>query len=71
MKLQFYFVFIVLYFTGVLLLAVSLRNEDNRNFYKLCALNAEQSRLKQQLWCKQLRLEGLINPAAISRRLDY
>jgi hypothetical protein len=31
---------------------------------------AEQSRLKQQLWQKQLRLENLINPAAVSRRLD-
>jgi hypothetical protein len=30
----------------------------------------EQNRLKQQLWQKQLRLENLINPAAVSRRLD-
>jgi hypothetical protein len=71
MKLKFCFVFVILYFTGVLLLAVSLRNADHRNFYRLCTLNAEQNRLKQELWHKQLRLEGLINPAAISRRLDY
>ncbi|MFA5251171.1 MAG: hypothetical protein WC454_01125 [Phycisphaerae bacterium] len=30
---------------------------------------AEQNRLKQQLWQKQLRLENLISPAAVSHRL--
>jgi hypothetical protein len=27
--------------------------------------------LKQELWQKQLQLESLINPAAISQRLDH
>jgi len=67
---RFCFVFVVFYFTAVLILTVSLRSADNRIFYKLCTYKAEQSRLKQELWQKQLQLENLINPAAVSRRLD-
>ena len=70
MRSRFCFVFVVFYFTAVLILTISLRSADNRIFYKLCTINAEQSRLKQQLWQKQLRLENLINPAAVSQRLD-
>ena len=70
MRSRFCFVFVVFYFTAVLILTISLRSADNRIFYKLCTINAEQSRLKQQLWQKQLRLENLINPAAVSERLD-
>ena len=70
MRSRFCFVFVVFYFTAVLILTLSLRSADNRIFYKLCTINAEQSRLKQQLWQKQLRLENLINPAAVSQRLD-
>ncbi len=70
MRLRFCFVFVVFCFTAVLILTVSLRSADNRIFYQLCTIKAEQSRLKQQLWQKQLRLENLINPAAISQRLD-
>ena len=70
MRLLFCFVFVVFCFTAVLILTVSLRSANNRIFYQLCTIYAEQSRLKQQLWQKQLRLENLINPAAISQRLD-
>jgi hypothetical protein len=66
---QFRFVLVVFYFTAVLILAVYLRSANNRVFYELCAHNAEQSRLKQELGAKQLLLESLINPAAISERL--
>jgi len=68
---RFCFVFVVFYFTAVLILTVSLRSADNRIFYRLCTINTKQSRLKQQLWQKQLRLENLINPAAVSQQLDY
>ncbi len=68
---RFCFVFVVFYFTAVLILTVSLRSADNRIFYRLCTVNTKQSRLKQQLWEKQLRLENLINPAAVSQQLDY
>jgi len=71
MSSRFCFVFMVFYFTAVLILTVSLRSADNRVFYKLCTYKAEQSRLKQKLWQKQLRLEVLINPVAVSQHLDY
>jgi len=67
---QFRFVLVVFYFTAVLIFAVYLRGANNRIFYELCAREAKQGRLKQQLGTKQLMLEGLINPAAISQRLD-
>lgn len=70
MKLRFYFIFVVFYFTAVLILTVSLRSANNHVFYKLYTHQLEQSRLKQQLGRKQLQVENLINPAAISQHLD-
>jgi len=67
--MRFRFCFVVFYFTAVLILTVCLRSADNRIFYKLCTVNAKQGQLKQQLWRKQLQLESLINPAAVSERL--
>jgi hypothetical protein len=71
MRFRFCFVFVIFYFTAVLILTVSLRSADNRLFYRLCIVNSEQSRLKQKLWQKQLQLENLINPVAVSQRFDY
>ena len=65
----FRFVFVAFSFAAILILAVHLREVNSRLFYRLCSLKAEQNRLKQQLWQKQLRVESLINPAAISQRL--
>ncbi len=70
MSFRFRFVFVVFYFTAILILAVYLRSANDRIFYELCTYRGEQSRLKQKLGTKQLLLEGLINPAAISQRLD-
>ncbi len=67
---RLYFVFVVFYFTAVLVFAVYLRSANNRIFYELCTCRVEQSRLKQELGTKQLLLEGLINPAAVSQRFD-
>ena len=67
---QFRFVFVVFCFTAVLIFAVYLRNANDRIFNELCVCNAEQSQLKQELGTKQLLLESLINPAAISQRVD-
>lgn len=67
---RLYFVFVVFYFTAILIFTVYLRSANNHIFYKLCAHKAEQGQLKQQLWQKQLQLESLINPAAVSQRLD-
>lgn len=70
MKSRFRFVFVVFYLTAVLIITIYIRNADNRIFYKLCTHRAGQNRLKQQLWQKQLRLENLINPVAVSNRLE-
>jgi len=68
MSPRFCTVFVVFYFTAVLIFTVYLRSTDNRIFYKLCTTYTKQSRLKQQLWQKQLQLENLINPAAVSQQ---
>jgi len=69
MKFPLRFVFVVFYFTAVLIFTAYLRAAGNHVFYKLWSISSEQSRLKQQLWQKQLELESLINPAAVSERL--
>ncbi len=69
MVFRFRFVFVVFRFTAVLLLTVYLRSAGNRIFYEFCAVNAEQRQLRQQLGSKQLQLESLINPAAVSQQL--
>lgn len=69
MRPQFRFVFVVFYFTAVLIFAVYLRSANNRIFYQLYTLEAEQNRLMQELTHKQLQVETLINPAAVSERL--
>jgi hypothetical protein len=66
---QFRFVLVVFYFTAVLIFAVYLRGVNNRVFYKLSQYNALQNQLKQRLGAKQLELESLINPSALSKRL--
>jgi hypothetical protein len=65
---RLYFVFVVFFFTAVLIFAVYLRSANNHIFYELCACRSEQGQLKQELGTKQLLLEGFINPAAVSQR---
>jgi len=67
---QFRFVFAVLCLTAILIFAVYLRDANNRVFYELCKYRADVNQLKQELGAKQLQLESLINPAAISQRLN-
>jgi len=69
MRLGFRLVFVALYCTSVMLFAASVRNANDRVFYKICAARLSQSRLKQQLAGKQLRLESLINPASVSKQI--
>jgi hypothetical protein len=69
MSSRFRFVFVVFYLTAILIFTVCLRTTESRNFYKFCTINTEKNRLKQQLWQKQLQLESLINPAALSQHL--
>jgi len=69
MRPHFRFVFVVLFFTAVLIFAVYLRNVNNRVFYQLYTLEMEQSWLVQELTQKQLEVESMINPAAVSERI--
>jgi len=70
MGFRFCFVFVVFFFAATLILAVYLRDSSHSTFYALRRCKIEQERLRQELWQKQLRVESLINPAAISERLD-
>jgi hypothetical protein len=67
MNSQFRFVFVVLCFTALLTLTVYLRTEQSRLIYQVCAVKAEQNRQRQQLWQKQIMVESLTNPAAVSK----
>jgi hypothetical protein len=53
-----------------MIFTVYLRGAESRIFYEICTIRRQQHLLKQQLWQKQLQLEGSINPAAISERLN-
>jgi len=69
MSSRFCFVLVVFFFAATLIVAVYLRGADKRAFYQIRMCKIEQGRLQQELWQKQLRVEGLINPATVSRRL--
>ncbi len=64
------FVLVIFFFAATLIVAVYLRGANHRVFYTLRTYKIEQGRLQQELWQKQLRVESLINPASISRRLE-
>lgn len=66
---RFYFVLVIFFFAATLIVAVYMRGANHRVFYRLSTHRMEQGRLQQELWQKQLRVESLINPASISRRL--
>jgi len=71
MKLRVRFIFVVSYLTAVLILTAYLRGADDRVFHKIYRINIEQGRLQQQLWQKQLQLENLTNPTAVSECVEY
>ncbi len=66
---RLYFVLVIFFFAATLIVAVYLRGANHRVFYTLSRYRIEQGRLQQELWQKQLRVESLITPASISRRL--
>ena len=63
----FRFIFAIFTIAVVLIFAVYLRNRCDRICHLLNSVSAQQGRLKQELWQKQLRLESYINPAAVSK----
>jgi cytochrome c-type biogenesis protein CcmE len=69
MSSRFCFVLVVFFFAATLIVAVYLRGANRRAFYQMRSYRIEQGRLQQELWQKQLRVECLVNPASISRKL--
>ena len=59
-------IFIIFLMTAMLIATVLLRTTSSRNFFKFRKAYVKQNRLKQQLWQKQLVMETLTNPGAIS-----
>ncbi len=64
------FVYVVFCCTAILVLGISLRSDENSAFYKLCQVTTNQSRVKQQIWQKQMELESLLNPEKVSKLLE-
>ncbi len=64
------FIVTILTISVVLILAVYLRNSGDRLYNQIESEQRRQNRLKLQLRQKQLRLEGLINPARLSESLS-
>lgn len=63
-------IFVVFYFTVVLIGAVHLRGSARRVYNQWCIANVAQNNLKLQLGDKQLKLEYLLNPSVISEQIE-
>jgi hypothetical protein len=63
-------VFIVFYLTAILIATVHLRTVSSRLFYRFRTAVVARDRIKSQLWQKQIQLESLINPSAISEYIE-
>ena len=66
----FRFIFTIFVIAILLISAVYLRNHCDRTCYLINSVSAQQSRLKQELWQKQLRLEGYLNPTSVLNSLS-
>jgi hypothetical protein len=67
---QFRFIFIIFAITAVLVFAVHVRGTTSRVFYKFQVAHVKQNTLNAELKQKQLHLESLVNPTAVSKRLE-
>ncbi len=63
-------IFVVFYLTVVLIGAVHLRVSASRVFRQWREAHVAQDNLKLQLGAKQLKLEHLLNPSVISKRIE-
>ncbi|HBG27249.1 MAG: hypothetical protein A2Y10_12540 [Planctomycetes bacterium GWF2_41_51] len=61
------YIFVVLAVFFVSLSAVYLRRTENCEFYNLRTSQMKTTRLKQQLWQKQLQLEKYVSPSSVSK----
>lgn len=65
------FFYVIFFITAVLVLTVHLRTDNSRVVYRLCRSRVEQNRCVQQVGNRQLLLENLISPTAVSKHLGY
>jgi len=63
-------IFIVFYLSAVLIVTVHLRVASSQSFNRCRSAMVNQTRLKQQLWQKQLQLESLMNPREVYKHID-
>jgi hypothetical protein len=70
MRSQFRFIYVIFALTAVLVFAVHVRVTASRALYKFQIAHAKHNTLNAELKLKQLQLESLVNPAAVSRRLE-
>jgi hypothetical protein len=64
------FAVIIFFVTASMVFAVYLRISCDQFFYKYTRITTEHSRLKQQLWNKQLQLESQLSPTVIMSHLS-
>jgi len=67
MTMRWWFVLVVFYVVAIMVAVVFLRDTNNHLFYTLRACRMDEARLKQELWQRQLQLEGLTRPEAVMR----
>jgi hypothetical protein len=64
-------IFIVFYLTALLVAAAGLRISASRLFYKFDKAIITQNRIRQMLWQKQLELQALTGPQAVSEQVEH
>jgi hypothetical protein len=68
---QFRFIYVIVALTAVLVFAVHVRVTSSRVFYKFQVAHVKQNTLNAELKQTQLLLESMINPAAVSQKLEH
>lgn len=61
--------FIIFFLTAALILTIHLRMSASRLFHRYRLEQVRQDQLTQQLWQKQIELEGLIQPQQVYQQL--
>jgi hypothetical protein len=62
--------FVVFFLTAALIATIHLRISASRLFYQARQAQILQNQLRQQLWKKQIELEGLLQPQKVFRTLS-
>jgi hypothetical protein len=62
--------FVVFFLTAALIVTIHLRISASRLFYQARQAQILQNQLRQQLWKKQIELEGLLQPQKVFRTLS-